>query len=361
MRIAVDKGSFILGDECWWNLTDSTLILASLVELCADTGSNSSVWRIIRMFRLVRLLKLIKNTPLLTSLKSMIFGIIQCLVPLFWAVSLLWLISFTFGVYFMAGISVHLRNHDVPDMSVDTATVEDLTTLDFYYGTLYKSILTLTWGITGGADWSDLASPLKRIAESYYLVFLFYIYLICLGVLNIVTGYFVDGTLTATMNSREEIMREALARKAAVLEMLEQVFRILDVDASGTISFEELERSIDNDELQDYFKVLDLNSSDAKALFHSLDRDGSGEVTIGDFVSGCLRVTGTAKTIDLVSVLFLTQRILGVLESISAAIPGVAPLPPPSGAKLPVWGEDIMMLRPLPPMQPPVVPSAESG
>lgn len=107
MRVLAQRWQWLIGRDRYWNIFDAVLILLTSFQLVFDTGSNLSVFRVFRVFRLVRLLKVVRRISCLESLKLMLFGIINCISPLFWAIMLLLLIMYAFGVFFhvMRGVS----------------------------------------------------------------------------------------------------------------------------------------------------------------------------------------------------------------------------------------------------------------
>jgi len=48
-----------------------------------------------------------------------------------------------------------------------------------------------------------------------------------------------------------------------------------------------------------YFAVMGLEAGDAWDLFKLLDTDKSAEIDLDEFVYGCMKLRGTAKTIDV--------------------------------------------------------------
>merc|ERR1712048_206748 len=154
--------------------------------------------------------------------------------------------------------------------------------LELNYGTMFKTMCVLFEGISGGNDWAGLAENLRTIGEGYYLCFALYIVFVTLGVLNIVTGFFVDGTMQASVNQKEEMMKAAQDKKNAIVEMVGELFHQLDTDQSGRISLQELESHLHDEDLQEYFCVLEMQPGEARDLFTLLDIDGSGEVDIGE-------------------------------------------------------------------------------
>merc|ERR1712206_1292 len=178
-----------------------------------------------------------------------VLGIINCAIPLFWAILLLLLIMYACGVFFMSCIVSHLQSVTPTEMASNEDTSTLVTNLGTHYGTMYKAMCRLFEGISGGNDWANLAADLKSIDEGYYLCFALYIVFITLGVLNIVTGFFVDGTMQASMSNRTELVQEAQQRKTEQIQLIGELFEQLDTDQAGMLSRQELEASLNNSAL----------------------------------------------------------------------------------------------------------------
>merc|ERR1712014_320983 len=73
----------------------------------------------------------------------------------------------------------------------------------------------------------------------------------------------------------------------------------MDAEGGGTITVEAMEFYLGNPELSLYLESMDIHSNEARNLFHLLDRDLSGHVSIDEFCEGCLRVKGPAKSYDV--------------------------------------------------------------
>ena len=80
------------------------------------------------------------------------------------------------------------------------------------------------------------------------------------------------------------------------------MFHTIDDDGSGEISGSEIQAMMDDEEFQAYMSHLNIAVDDMMDIFEVFDKDGSGSVSVDEFVTGCLRVKGTAKTIDVMRV-----------------------------------------------------------
>lgn len=82
-----------------------------------------------------------------------------------------------------------------------------------------------------------------------------------------------------------------------------------DVDGSGTVSEQEFEQYSQDRRVQAYFSALDLDVTDAKELFKLLDVDASGGVSVNEFVQACMRLRGSAKSMDLQFLMYESKRL----------------------------------------------------
>merc|ERR1719221_1746640 len=91
------------------------------------------------------------------------------------------------------------------------------------------------------------------------------------------------------------------------LKKVRQFFIEADTDKSGTLSWEEFESHMQNTKIKAYFQTLDLDVSQAHLVFELLDVDNSNEVTVDEFLEGCMRLKGHARSVDL-NLMMLHQK-----------------------------------------------------
>jgi len=237
----------LFGKDKHWNFFDAFLVLLALLGTIGEYSSSLAVFRVFRVLRLVFLIKLVHGSEYLESSRLMFYGIKNCILLLFWVIMLLMLIMYAFRVFFMSCIVNHLQGqYHVQDPNF-------MEGLELDYGTIFKTMCVLFEGISGSNDWAGLAADLRTIGDGYYLCFALYAVFVTLGVLNIVTGFFVDGTMQASANQKEVMMKAAQEKRTAMMEMLGELFVQLDTDRSGNISQEELESNLFDESLQEYF------------------------------------------------------------------------------------------------------------
>merc|ERR550539_1344354 len=70
--------------------------------------------------------------------------------------------------------------------------LHSLASLDRLFGTISRCMLSLFASVTGGVNWWDVFNPILAINWTFAVAYLIFFVFIVLGVLNIVTGIFVD-------------------------------------------------------------------------------------------------------------------------------------------------------------------------
>merc|ERR1719401_2990123 len=58
----------------------------------------------------------------------------------------------------------------------------------------------------------------------------------------------------------------------------------------------------------EYFRSINVDTSEAQGLFELIDVDGSGTVDANEIVQGCLRLKGTARALDVALLMQLQLR-----------------------------------------------------
>merc|ERR1719188_947840 len=136
-------------------------------------------------------------------------------------------------------------------------------------------MVSLFMAITGGADWSDLVLPLRGINEVYEAMFILYIFFMLFGVLNVVVGAFVATTSQIVDEDKEALVKLEIERFEKYRQRIKGFFREADLDQSGTLSWEEFRRHLEDPKVKAYFQALELDVSQAHVLFDLLDTDAS--------------------------------------------------------------------------------------
>merc|ERR1711933_716185 len=103
--------------------------------------------------------------------------------------------------------------------------------------------------------------------------------------MNVVTGVFVDSVLVSAKRDKDHML----------VSNARELLRGVD---GNRMTIQIFEDKVGSQEMQDFFKGIDVDASEAKAVFRLLDTDESGEIDAEEFLSGCIRLRGPARALD---------------------------------------------------------------
>lgn len=298
MRMWAYKLAFFYRKDWQWNVFDLIIVGLQIVEIITNasvtdseegTFDGLSFLKILKFGRVVRLVRMVRLIP---SLKSMVYLIAASLGSFFWTIMLLMLLIYGVAIYFTDVVTDYqkAKKKEAKQDVIDS------------WGALSSSIISLYEAILGGVDWHDLFDPLNKEVASPLAVILFLLYIAfaTLVMLNLVTGVFVEGA--------QRIIRQD--KDAELVKNVKKLFAKADKNDDAEITWAEFQTRMDTDDarLDEYFKAVDLNKAEARNLFKLLDHDNSGSLSADEFVHGCLRLKGPAKSVDLATLLFNSTK-----------------------------------------------------
>merc|ERR1712151_1494037 len=71
------------------------------------------------------------------------------------------------------------------------------------FGTLHDSMWALIGMISGGVDWLTIAAPVRDLGWAYSVAFMGYICFVFFGLMNLLTGIFVNAATQSSVLNRE--------------------------------------------------------------------------------------------------------------------------------------------------------------
>mmetsp|Transcript_142830 Transcript_142830/g.362583 ORF Transcript_142830/g.362583 Transcript_142830/m.362583 type:complete len:653 (+) Transcript_142830:68-2026(+) len=286
-----------------WNCFDSFLVLSSvaeeLVKILWFNAPNMSAMRVLRVFRFVRVARVVRVARIFSDLRIMVSGIFVSLKSLVWAILLLFLLAFMFGVLILEFVAGQLLEMDSrPEMfPADLETTR--STLIDHWGSLLTATYTLFLAISGGMDWGDAAGPLIEISWFFGACFCLYVAVAVFCMLNIVTGVFVENTKNMLSKDETHLIMETIESRKQWLDEVKALWK--SFEAEGNVDLKTFVSKVEDVRVQALFRRLGLEveSENASGLFALLDFDSSGVVEIDEFATGVQMLHGQAKNIDM--------------------------------------------------------------
>lgn len=124
-----------------------------------------------------------------------------------------------------------------------------------------------------------------------------------------VVGQFVDHASRASQKDEDAVVKNELRQDKEYCLKMQRIFKDADTDGDGQLSWSEFEEYLSNGQTAAYFSAAGLDASIARALFVLLDVDDTDRVGIDEFVGGCMRLKGTARSIDVNMLLYETEKL----------------------------------------------------
>lgn len=312
LRVLAYRCRYFKVPEWKWNVFDILVLVGMWVEALVDKLSQIqgrtpinqvANLRVLRVMRIVRILRVIRVLKFFRELRLMLSSILNSMLSLFWAMTLLSIMFYIFGLSLTQGCVDFLNDADAWD-------VFEHRSLRDHFGSLDSAVLSLFEAMAGGISWGELVDALGPLNWNFMALFLFFISLAIFAVLNIVTGVFVQTALERTQKDKESLIQNAMTTKENYLHKMYLIFRECDTDHSNTLSFEELEQSMEDERMSAYLEALGLDCDDVDTLFVLLDRDGEGHIDIHEFLTGCLKLKGEAKGLDIAIIQYQTKWLM---------------------------------------------------
>lgn len=289
LRMFVHGSKFWSSPDYAWNLFDTVVVGLQIFDGIAGLlpkgmmPDNPGFVHGLRLIRLARIVRLARVLHLLVELRTMLMSIIGSLRSLFWALVLYFMFIFVVSVYFTQTITEQRES-----AHADGRQSEGFEDLDSYYGSLWRTIFSMWSCILGGMDWAILAKLLmQEVSLSTGVVFIFFVAFCMMAMANVITGIFVE----TAMQHAEQDADIHVAKK--VSEMFRQF------SPHGAMSEEAFLRLAKNFKLDELFRAINVDKSDAATVFTLIDADNSGSLDTFELLDGWLRLRGSAKSIDL--------------------------------------------------------------
>merc|ERR1711920_683842 len=213
---------------------------------------------------------------------------------LFWSLTLLVFVMYTFAILFTQAAAEHLNGLSEGERGSDVnLEVENA------YGGLIRSFYSLYQSISNGKSWGLCMDPLMEIDGFFGALFIIFISVSIFGVMNVLTAVFVESAMTSAQYYKDLIIQDSLRAKEIAVRHMMKVFEQIDVDGSGEITSDEMEEFLQDPQLHVYLESLEISAEDTRMLFRLLDRGDTGTINASEFCNGCLRLKGDAKSFDV--------------------------------------------------------------
>lgn len=308
LRILVNPYQFfyLWGDNFAWNVFDVIVVSFQIFENAGQRNdAHLGVFRTVRLVRIMRLLRVVR---LFQELRTIGISMLSSMTSLVWAMMLLGVVNFMFAVVFCQLVA---------DSGPGTPHQADL---ERWFGSLWWSVLTMLECVVGGVSWDSVIYPLiTDISPGVGILFICYVLFCLFAVMNGVTAVFVNKLTT-------------LAAQDKATTLANQLRDLFFKDVPKTqrsqgpvqdVSRDEFLKKVNEPEMEEYFRAIDMDPSEAGFFFELLDIDGSGGLSREEIVDGCLRLSGPAQAVDVALLMRETGRMFAATNKLQEQLADV--------------------------------------
>lgn len=311
-------------------------VVETVVSFMANAAPTSQVspshlrfMRPIRLARALRGVRVMRLFRYVGALRTLLLSIMSSIASLFWTIVLLVLLFYSFGVLVTQLVSDHCEFQPPPvDGTASSfacrARGDELSPYFYtgpsrYWSSVGEAMLTLFMAISGGIDWDDGLTPLRDIPIAMVALNL-YIVITVFTVVNVVTGVFCNTAIESAAADKDIAVMKQMRKQAAQVQVLRHVFQEINSHRTDTISMQDLQDAMGADKLSSFFESMGISTADVWTLFKVIDTDGSGAIDMEEFVSGCMRLHGPAKSLDIAKMEFEAEVTRDSIASLDRAV-----------------------------------------
>jgi len=276
-----------------WNWLDVALVMMAIIETWILTFLQQSgrlrVLGLVRIIRLIRLVRVVRLMRMFRALYVTVMAFKEALSGLVY-ISIIMVGGVYVCAIFMTAV---VGKSELSELELGGISGTER------FGTVLRSMYSL-FELMTLEGWQLVGRPLVQAEPAMSVFFFAYIMIFTFGLLNMVVAVVVEKTLLQAKRLEKmdsDILQQEVAKQ---LELMRDAFIECDANHDGMIDRDEFERAMqkgDGDSpgaLASCFERLEIPTDDALTLFDILDQDGSGELSMQEFLRGCARVKGAS-------------------------------------------------------------------
>eukprot|EP00746_Dinoflagellata_sp_MGD_P039947 gnl/MRDRNA2_/MRDRNA2_19642_c0_seq1.p1 gnl/MRDRNA2_/MRDRNA2_19642_c0~~gnl/MRDRNA2_/MRDRNA2_19642_c0_seq1.p1 ORF type:complete len:591 (+),score=119.97 gnl/MRDRNA2_/MRDRNA2_19642_c0_seq1:219-1775(+) len=310
LRLYVGKRKYLKYPENW---IDILLVLTSFWDAFVAEehfGINISFARLFRIAKFIRVFRVMRVAKLFFSLRILVKTIAASIGALAWSMVLLG------GIEVIAAIFMGQMLHETITRS--DVDIETRLFLYRYFGSFSRSMLTMFEITTGG--WAKVGRPIiEDVHPGYAVFFVIYASGISFAVMKVITAVFLRQTLQVANNDSDISIAEKMQGKDKYVKHVKSLFLQADTSGDGKVDWQEFAQIVADPKVKAWLAVLEIEVHEAKGMFHLLN-SGDGLITFDDFMSGLLRLRGTARSADVITLLYENQKLMREIRGMDQSL-----------------------------------------
>eukprot|EP00929_Paragymnodinium_shiwhaense_P040677 TRINITY_DN21205_c0_g1_i1.p1 TRINITY_DN21205_c0_g1~~TRINITY_DN21205_c0_g1_i1.p1 ORF type:complete len:587 (-),score=93.07 TRINITY_DN21205_c0_g1_i1:154-1914(-) len=296
-----------------WNLYDSVIIAFWLVQNLSllSVSLHPMILRLARMGRLLRLLRFAKAFQVFDVLHLLVHSMMACMTALLWSIVFLLLVMIGTSI-----VMIHLMQEHLADEAI---ALDQRLLLYTYFGNFSNGLFSM-YELTMG-NWVPIARCIvDNVGDLYMIFFVAYRTLVGFAVLKVITAIFNSETFRVASSDDGIMMMHKERQIATHTRRMEKLLIEGDESQDGYLSLDEFQDLLSDPRVKKWLVAQEIEVKDVALAFKMIDDSGDGRVSAEELVRGFARLKGTARSMDMVSIIHAFHRLEVMMDRIEEKV-----------------------------------------
>jgi len=294
-----------------WSWFDIVIVAVGWLEVISSSATSLSQVRLMRILKMMKAMRVLRVMRSLREVRLLLNSLMGSVKPLLWTVVIITGINFMFGIAFVQSIAA-FRHDNWTNGAANADGQPESEQVEASYrswASVPQAMYTLFKVSTGGVSWGEVSDPLLLFGWQTFSIFLLYIALFMFVMANAVTAIFVSSVEEYASKDAQNLIYDQFAAKQDYMNQIRTLFDEMDDDNSGKVERTEFVKFMEDERMIEFATKLDIEIVDVDRCFDVLSARGKEPVDLDSFVDGCIRLRGTARSIDVLDMLIHQKQL----------------------------------------------------
>eukprot|EP00929_Paragymnodinium_shiwhaense_P035858 TRINITY_DN19308_c0_g2_i2.p1 TRINITY_DN19308_c0_g2~~TRINITY_DN19308_c0_g2_i2.p1 ORF type:complete len:659 (+),score=147.04 TRINITY_DN19308_c0_g2_i2:101-2077(+) len=269
-----------------WNVLDFLIVALDVTMVSMQFVMDERVsFGFLRTVRLCRLTRAFKAAKALKELRELLRGFLGAMKAITCGLLMIGLIMIVWSI-----LAVQMVNPLVGRIA-ENEGFHNCPRCPVAFSSVFESVKTFFFLCLTNDSWGELAAPIMEEEAWTFAFFLFVLVSVQLVMLNLILAVIVQAALTASSQDVHEAARRAKDDRQRAEDHLVALCSAIDIDGDGFLSKNEFMNAWSTHKgFRDCLQALHFDEFDLHTIFKILDIDGSGRVSYSEFVQQLRRM-----------------------------------------------------------------------
>lgn len=302
-----------------FTVMDLILVLLAFLERALSSAGFARALPTFRMLRLVRIFRSSRIFQHSKELAAIAAASVKMFRTLLWVLMILLIFLWCMATFahVVIGRSAEWNGTLDPNKDFPPFTPFDIRQ---YFGTVYKSFITLLQVVTLSQWAPHIARPIIKVYPALFVFFVMFLFVTTYGLLICIISNLVQESIATSKSSAKAREEAKLEERRNAGRKAQEIMKEIDADGSGELCEAELAYALQATDLEQILLNLGVPVVSAPELICLLDHNGNGEVSYEELVSGVVRMEENITKRDFAMIGFWLKNLLMRTEHLESRL-----------------------------------------